>query len=128
MSRTSKGRAVTDWMQPKIPVEVSIFFLSFPCFLFFFSLMPFLDYSIRAAIIQCIGVVLHIGVAFSKQFIIAVKQDFAVYNVRGFHCTWLVPPYEGLFRWHGRFRQERGVAQSVYVDTASCSAVGRPPF
>ncbi|KAI5657800.1 hypothetical protein M9H77_26593 [Catharanthus roseus] len=49
------------------------------------------------------------------------------------------PPYEGLFRWHGRFRLGRvdpleegrstveGMAQSNYVDTASCSAVGGPP-
>ncbi|KAI5648764.1 hypothetical protein M9H77_34769 [Catharanthus roseus] len=50
------------------------------------------------------------------------------------------PPYEGLFRWRGRFRLEKvdplkerhstveGVAQSFYVDTVSCSAVGRPPL
>ncbi|KAI5671793.1 hypothetical protein M9H77_12157 [Catharanthus roseus] len=103
------------------------------------------DYSTRAAsrcspqcvtyfLSQCIGVVLHIGVAFSKRFIIAVKQvstGIALYVAS--------PPYEGLFRWHGRFRLGRvdpleegrstvgGVAQSVYVDTALCSAVGRPP-
>ncbi|KAI5668457.1 hypothetical protein M9H77_18310 [Catharanthus roseus] len=80
---------------------------------------------------QCIGVMLHIGVAFPKRFIIAVRSKIALYVAS--------PPYEGLFRWRGRFRFGRvdplkelcstmeGVAQSVYVDTASCSAVGRPP-
>ncbi|KAI5658975.1 hypothetical protein M9H77_27768 [Catharanthus roseus] len=49
------------------------------------------------------------------------------------------PSYEGLFRWRGRFKLGRvdpieegrstveSLAQSVYVDIASCSAMGRPP-
>ncbi|KAI5682085.1 hypothetical protein M9H77_03313 [Catharanthus roseus] len=48
-------------------------------------------------------------------------------------------PYQSLFQWHERFRLERvdpleegcrtveSVAQSVYVDTTSCSEVGRSP-
>ncbi|KAI5666728.1 hypothetical protein M9H77_16581 [Catharanthus roseus] len=82
ISRTSKGRAVTDWMQAKIQIE--------------------LDYSTKTALSQCIEAMLHIGVAFSKRFIIAVKQVSAVHkgygssydlvfgSVRGLHCTWLV--------------------------------------
>ncbi|KAI5676911.1 hypothetical protein M9H77_07861 [Catharanthus roseus] len=107
----------------------------------------YLDYSTRAAsrcspqcviyfLSQYIGVVLHIGVAFSKWFIIAVKQVFAVHRIALYVAS---PLYEGLFRWRGRFRLGRvdpleegrstveGVAQSVYVDTTSCSAVGWPP-
>ncbi|KAI5667408.1 hypothetical protein M9H77_17261 [Catharanthus roseus] len=106
------------------------------------------DYSTRAAsrrfspqcvtyfLRQCIGVMVHIGVAFSKRFIIAVKQVLAVHRIALYVAS---PPYEGLFRWNGRFRLGRvdlleegrstveGVAQSVHVDTASCSTVGRPP-
>ncbi|KAI5654303.1 hypothetical protein M9H77_31490 [Catharanthus roseus] len=104
------------------------------------SVEPIMDYSTRSTLRQCLGTVLHIGVAFSKRFIIAVKQDLTIYkSIRGLHCTWLVPRYEGLFRWRRRFILGRvdlleegrstveGVAQSVYVDTASCSAVGRTP-
>ncbi|KAI5675342.1 hypothetical protein M9H77_06292 [Catharanthus roseus] len=39
-----------------------------------------------------LGVVLHVGVAFFKQFIVAVKQDLVIHrSIKGLHCTWLVP-------------------------------------
>ncbi|KAI5653936.1 hypothetical protein M9H77_31123 [Catharanthus roseus] len=100
ISRTSKGRAVTNWMQPEILVE---------------------DNSTRAA--SKVTVLLMI--------LCSKRQRIALYVAS--------PPYEGRFQWRGRFRLERldpleegrstvqGVAQSVYVDTSSCSAVGRPP-
>ncbi|KAI5667626.1 hypothetical protein M9H77_17479 [Catharanthus roseus] len=74
----------------------------------------------------------------------STKPCFLIFaNITGLHqriALYMASlPYEGLFRWRGRFRLKRvdpleegrstmeGVAQSVYVDTASCSAVGRLP-
>ncbi|KAI5656802.1 hypothetical protein M9H77_25595 [Catharanthus roseus] len=61
-------------------------------------------------------------------------------SVRGLHCTWVDTRTRAFFDDVDSFRLRRvdpfkeghstveGLAQSDYVDTALCSAVGRPPY